>query len=124
MSSNIVNQVAYLRTSREFPDELHQLSVEVNKMYVDMYMRNLVGKFTATTAIDHNIKGTTPGQFINCFGSYTDATNTYGLIFGTSVAIAGQITFYVTPTQIVFVVGGGAPALTSGIIVLEWLSQS
>lgn len=80
--------------------------------------------FTATTAIDHNIKGTTPGQFINCYGSYTDATNTYGLIFATSVAIAGQITFYVTPTQIVFVVGGGAPALTSGVIVLEWLSQS
>tara|TARA_R110000868_G_scaffold229240_1_gene482247 strand:+ start:108 stop:578 length:471 start_codon:yes stop_codon:yes gene_type:complete len=155
MSSNIVNQIAYLRTSREFPEELHQLSVEVNKMYVDIagavnertiglfpvnrpaqtgnsyyILQNRkqqtlrqVYTFTATTAIDHNIKGTTPGQFINCFGSYTDGTNTYGLFFATSVAIAGQITFYITPTQIVFVVGGGAPALTSGIIVLEWLSQ-
>ena len=36
MSSNIINQVAYLRTSREFPEELHQLSVEINKMYVDV----------------------------------------------------------------------------------------
>jgi hypothetical protein len=35
MSSNVVNQVAYLRTSREFPEEIHQLSVEVNKTYVD-----------------------------------------------------------------------------------------
>lgn len=36
MSSNIANQVAYLRTSREFPEELHQLSVEINKSYVDI----------------------------------------------------------------------------------------
>lgn len=36
MSTNFINQVAYLRTSREFPEELHQLSVEVNKMYVDI----------------------------------------------------------------------------------------
>lgn len=36
MSTNIANQVAYLRTSREFPEELHQLSVEINKSYVDI----------------------------------------------------------------------------------------
>ncbi len=36
MSTNFVNQVAYLRTSREFPEELHQLSVEINKSYVDI----------------------------------------------------------------------------------------
>lgn len=36
MSTNIVNQVAYLRTSREFPKELSQLTVEVNKSYVDI----------------------------------------------------------------------------------------
>ena len=36
MSSNLINQVAYLRTSREFPEELHQLTVEINKTYVDI----------------------------------------------------------------------------------------
>jgi hypothetical protein len=35
MSSNVVNQVAFLRTSREFPEDLHQLCVESNKSYVD-----------------------------------------------------------------------------------------
>jgi len=35
MSTNVVNQVAYLRTTRQFPEELHQLTVEVNKSYVD-----------------------------------------------------------------------------------------
>jgi len=162
MSSNIVNQVAYLRTSREFPEELHQLSVEVNKMYVDVAtavndrtiglfpvnrpsqtgnsyyilqnrkqqtLRQVYTAFT-TASINHNITGITPGQFINCFGSYTDGTNSYGLIYGSNVAIAGQISFYVTSTQIIFLVGAGAPTLlTTGkipslVIVLEWMSQS
>lgn len=34
--NNIINQVAFIRTSREFPEELHQLAQEVNKCYVDI----------------------------------------------------------------------------------------
>jgi len=155
MSSNIINQVAYLRTSREFPEELHQLTVEINKMYVDVAtavnarsiglfpvnrsaqtgntfyifqnrkQQTLRQVYTATTtaSINHNIRGITPGQFILCTGSYTDGTNSYGLIYGSNVAIAGQISFYVTSTQIVFLVGAGAPTLTNLTCVLEWLSQ-
>lgn len=154
MSSNVANQAAYLRTSREFPEEMHQLTVEVNKSYIDIaqavnnrtisqfptlrpmitgeswFIRaarrqqtlRQVYTFTATTAIDHGLTVNEPGQFVRCFGSYTDGTDSFGLIYGTSVAVAGLITFYVTSTQIVFQVGAGAPALTSGIIVLEWLS--
>lgn len=36
MSTNVVNQMAYLRTSRNFPEDLQQLTVEVNKTYVDI----------------------------------------------------------------------------------------
>jgi hypothetical protein len=36
MSSNVVNQVPYLRTSRNFPEEAQPLAVEVNKSYVDI----------------------------------------------------------------------------------------
>lgn len=65
-------------------------------------------------------------------GVYNDSSNNYyGLIFGTSVAIAGQISFFLfvdgtsTRTDLIrFVLGGGAPALASGIIDLEWLSQT
>jgi hypothetical protein len=153
--NNIVNQMPYLRTTRAFPEELHQLTVEVNKSYVDIAnaVNNrtisifpttrpaLTGEswflfqnqrqqtfrqvytFTSTASINHGISFVRPGQFINCFGSYTDEINTYGLIFSTSVAIAGQIGFYVTPTQIIFTIGAGEPALTSGIIVLQWLSS-
>lgn len=34
--NNIINQVAYLRTSRNFPPNLSQLTVEVDKSYVDI----------------------------------------------------------------------------------------
>ena len=36
MSTNIINQVPYLRTTREFPEDLQQLTVQVNKSYVDI----------------------------------------------------------------------------------------
>lgn len=78
--------------------------------------------FTTTAAIAHQIQVIDPNQFTHCFGTYTDGTNSYGLFHASSVAIAGQITFYITATQIVFVVGGGAPALTNGRITLNWLS--
>lgn len=153
MSANVFNQVAFLRTSREFPEEIHQLTVEINKSYLtiaEAVNKRTIGIFstnkpaitgnswflknqkqqtlrqvfavTSTTSVNHNIKGLQPGQVIFAFGSYTEGTNSYGLIFGTSGAIPNQISFYVTSTQIVFVIGAGAPALTSGKVVLEWLS--
>lgn len=36
MASNIVNQVPYLRTSREFPTDPHTLTVEIDKAYLDI----------------------------------------------------------------------------------------
>lgn len=158
LSSNIVNRVAFLRTTREFPEEIHQLSIESNRAYrdvasavnsrtiglfsinrpaitgeewfVDMGQKRQtirqVFLFTTTAAITHNIQVPDPAQFVRCFGVYTDGTNSYGLIYASNVAIAGQISFYVTPTQIIFVVGAGAPVLSSTInskVVLEWLSS-
>lgn len=79
--------------------------------------------FTTTSSIDHGINTANIFGFSSCYGQFTDGTNFYGLISGSNVAIAGQISFYVTPTQIVFLTGAGAPALTRGTIVLQWLSQ-
>lgn len=155
MTANIVNQVAFLKTTREFPEELNQLTVEVNKAYLDtanavnnrtisIFPTNKsaingeswflsgnrkqqgfrqVYDFTSTANIPHGITFTQIDRFIRAFGEYTDGTNWYGLISGTSVAVAGQILFYLTPTNIVFVVGAGAPALTRGTVVLEWLAN-
>ena len=155
MSANITNQVAYLRTSRNFPDDPQELSVQLSKSYIDIagavndrtigiyptqkpavtgesfYITKnqrqqtlrQVFSFTATTSITHGITITDTNQFTCCYGSYSDGTNSYGLIFGTTVGVAGVISFYVSPTQIVFVLGAGAPALTSGRIILQWLSS-
>ena len=80
--------------------------------------------FTSTASFAHNISLITFPNIVRAFGSYTDGTSTYGLLFGTSVAVAGLKGFYITSTQVVFTLGAGAPALTSGVITLEWLSNS
>ena len=73
----------------------------------------------------------------NMYGTYTDAVsppgNIYGFIAGAPNAgtgIAGQILFYIfvdtgsTTTDVIrFVSGAGAPTITSGLIVLEWISN-
>lgn len=157
MSANVVNQVAYLRTSRSFPEDQRQLTIEVNKAYIDI--ANAVNErtisifptnrpaitgeswfvdrnrrqqgfrqvytFTTTTSIAHGINFDEVYSFVRNWGEFTDSAtgNWYGLIHGSNVAIAGQISFYLTPTNIVFLTGGGAPPLTYGQIVLEWISD-
>lgn len=74
--------------------------------------------FTATGNIAHGITGLTQ---VMAYGEFTDGTNFYGAIYASSVAIAGQVTFYVTPTNIVVQAGAGAPTITSGVIVLDYL---
>ena len=156
MTSNVVNTVPYIRTTRSFPEgDLHQLTVEVNRAYLDIansINSRVIGifpinrpaisgeawyitqgrqqqalrqvyTFTSTASIPHNIKFTNITQFSKAYGVFTDGTNWYGIIFGSNVAISGQISFYITPTNIVFLTGGGAPTLTYGSIVLEWLSN-
>ena len=81
-----------------------------------------VYSLSGTTSIDHNVKLTDIAGFTDAYGVFTDGTNWYGLMPGTNTAIAGQISFYISPTQIVFQSGAGAPTLTSGTIVLEWIS--
>ena len=151
--SNVVNQVAYLRTTRDFNND--DLSEVLNKSYIDIASavnNRIIGiftpnrpsitgeswflsmnrrqqtlrqvyTFTTTATINHDITGVFPDRFTRCWGTYTDGTNGYGLIFASNIAIPGQISFYVTSTQIIFLVGAGSPTLTSGRIILEWLSS-
>lgn len=155
MSSNVINSMPFLRTSRDFPPDPEQLRIQINKAYLEIansmnervigfytnnqpsitgenyYINNRkqqtlrqVYTFTSTASINHNINVVDIMQFTSCYGNWTDGTNSYGLIFGSNGAIPNQISFYLTKTQIIFVLGAGAPALTSGRIVLTWLSQT
>lgn len=157
MTANVVNQVAYLRTSRSFSQDIKQLTLEVGKSYIDI--ANAVNErtisifpvnrpaingeswfidknkrqqgfrqvytFTTTANIPHGINFDEVFAFVRCWGTFTDSAtgNWYGIIFGSTVAIAGQRSFFLTPTNIVFLAGAGVPPLTYGQIVLEWISD-
>ena len=168
MSTNVVNQTAYIPTSRNFPPEAKQLTVEVTRAYIDIANAvnfRTIGIYSINkpaingeswflspdrrqqalrqvyilpsgtvngTTIDIGFKINSISQFTSrCYGSFTDGTNWYGLIYASNVAIAGQVSFYVAANaansqsdRITILVGAGAPAITSGFIVLEWTSQS
>lgn len=163
--SSVVNQVAYLITTRNFPEEAKELSVELGRTYIDIanavnnrtiglfptsrpaitgngyfltsnqkqQSQRQVFTFTTTANIAHPIIYSQTPYIGAMYGQYTDSAtkNWYGLIAGTTEEIPGQISFYLTPNNpitgvpgnIVFVLGAGAPPLTKGIIVLEWLSN-
>jgi hypothetical protein len=74
--------------------------------------------------IPHGINFASVSQVsANSYGSFTDGINWYGAIYASNVPIAGQVSFYITPTNIVVIAGAGAPTITNGSIILEWISQ-
>lgn len=153
--NNIVNNVAFLRTTREFPEELHQLCVEVNKAYLDtannMNVRTIgiyptnrsaitgngyfltpqkqnsfrqIYPFTAPGNIPHGINTAQISTFVIIYGTFTDGTKWYPLPYVDVTAANNQINVVVTSTNIVITAGGGSPpAISSGIVVLEWTSD-
>lgn len=149
----ITNQVAYLRTTRTFPLDSENLSLEMNKSYLDIAnavnsrtiglypkntsaiggeawfitnqkQQNLRQVYTASVIgnIPHGLNLQFIDRFTKCQGSWTDGTNWYGAIFASSTAIANQLTFYITPTNIV-VQAPGVVGVQRILIVLEWLSN-
>jgi hypothetical protein len=162
MASNVTNQVAFLRTSRNFPEDIKQLTVEINRAYVDTANKvnsRTIGLFTqnvasingeewfvnatnqkqqgfrrvypfgaSPTTIAHGLN-IPPYQFstlkfVRIFGTFTDGTNWYPLPYVDSTAANNQVSLFVDPININIVSGGGTPpSISSGTVVLEWLSQ-
>jgi|GEM_PF-757043 len=159
-----INNAPFLRTSRDFPEEVHELAKELNKSYVDIansvnvrtigiyaitrstingnsfFVSNARQQglrqlyvFTATTDIPLGFKLSSIYGISQMYGTYVDVANNgniYGLIPGTTVGIAGQISFYIfidtssTTTDVIkFIVDGTAPVLKSGMIVVEWIAN-
>ena len=154
MSSNIINQVAYLRTTREFPNDLQNLIVEISRGYEDtasavnsrvigifsinqpaitgeswFVSRNgrqqtlrQVYTFTATGSIPHNININSIDGFTRIYGTATNGTIWFLLPYVDITATANQIQITIDSTNINIISGGGAPVITKGFIVLEWLA--
>ena len=154
MSSNIANSVAYLRTTRDFPEEPTQLRMELNKSYIDTanaVNSRTIGLYPSTRpaitgneyflsankqqslrqiysvtgagTIPHGINTSNIAGFVQIYGSFTDGTNFYPLPWVDVTAATNQVTVYIDPTNINIVAGSGAPAIVSGTVVLEWLSN-
>jgi hypothetical protein len=155
--NTIINQVPFLRTSREFPEEAQRLCQEVNKSYVDiagavndrvigLFPSNrpaITGKryfltpgrvnqslrqvyrftsFTSPMSIPHGINFIDVAHFSEIYGTAFDGTNYYPLPYIDVVSATNQINVIITPTNIIITAGAGSPpAITSGLITLEWL---
>lgn len=62
--------------------------------------------------------------FTRIYGVFTDGTVYYPLPYVDVVAVNNQVNVVVNATNIVITAGGGAPpSITSGYVILEWLSQ-
>ena len=83
-----------------------------------------VYNFTSTGSIPHGIQWNAGIKISpRSYGSFTDGTNWFGTLYADSNPITGQVSFYVTPTNIVILAGAGANPIVSGFIDLEWLSN-
>ena len=155
MSTNILNNVPFLRTSREFPDEVKELSLQVNKAYIDtanavntrvigLYAVNKavitgsswfvsnnqrqqtlrqVYNITGAGNIAHGIDTTKISGFTSISGVFYDGTVWYTLPSVNVVSSTNQVSVTVDATNIVITAGGGSPpTVSSGWVVLEWLS--
>ncbi len=74
----------------------------------------------ASLNFSHGITGITLTTHI--YGSFTNGANFFPLPF-VSTVITDQIRVEVTPTNIVITKGGTAPAITLGVMILEYLKN-
>lgn len=75
----------------------------------------------ATLTFAHGITGIVLTTHI--YGSGTDGTNFFPVPYVSATAIANQIQVDVTPANVVITKGGGAPAITNAVLVIEYLKN-
>lgn len=79
--------------------------------------------FTSSGSVAHGINFSTLSYFTKISGCFTDGTNWYPLPYVDATAANNQVSIYLTPTNIVITAGGGSPpGISSGIVILEWMS--
>jgi hypothetical protein len=80
--------------------------------------------FSSPLSISHGINLSQISMFTKIYGTATDGTKWYPLPYVDVTSATNQISVNITSTNIVITAGGGSPpTITSGSIVLEWLSQ-
>lgn len=82
-----------------------------------------VYQFTRNGSIPHGIDFQNLTDFTKCQGSFTNGSNYFGVIYGSNTAIPAQVSFYIDPISIIVLSGVGAPTISRGIIILEWIAK-
>ena len=122
-TANAVNQ----RIIGIFPTNFPAITGEswfVNNNQRQQTLRK-VYPFTAAGNIPHGIVFADIFGFVKTYGEFTDGTNWYPLPYVDVVSATNQINVIVTPTNIVITAGAGTPpAIVSGYVILEWLSNA
>ncbi len=81
--------------------------------------------FTSAGNIPHGINTSNIFAFTKIYGTFLNNTGTwYPLPYVDAASATSQVAVAVTSTDIAIVAGAGAPPITQGYVVLEWLSQS
>jgi len=79
---------------------------------------------TGTGNIAHGLTLSQLSGFTRIYGTFTDGTNWFPLPYVDVVAANNQVNIVITGTNIVITAGGGSPpAVVSGWVVLEWLTN-
>lgn len=159
--NNNSNQVPFLRTSREFPEEdIHQLTVEIDRAYLDIsnaVNARTIGIFTVNRSsvtgeswfLSSNRRQQSQRE-VYPFGAIapggslsipykTNGFDQFSRIYGTcltgqpdarpipyaSVSANANIDLRIDTVNLNIIIANGAasPAIVSGLIILEWLSQ-
>lgn len=84
-----------------------------------------VYQVTGAGNIAHGINTATIAGFTRIYGAFTDGTLFYPLPYVDCTSATDQIQITISSTNIIITAGGGAPpTISSGLIVLEWLSNT
>ena len=130
--------------SQELDKTYIDISARVNERMIGMFSLNLpsitgeawyfkgnqkkqqtlrqIYQFTSFANIAHGINFTNFQGFTRIYGTFTDGTLWYPLPYVDNASAASQVKISVNSTNILFSAGGTAPTITSGTIVLEWLT--
>jgi hypothetical protein len=79
--------------------------------------------YTSAGSIAHGINFSNISGLTRIYGDFTDGTNWYPLPYVDVTSATNQVNVKVTPTNIVIAAGAGSPpTISSGYVILEWLS--
>jgi len=79
-------------------------------------------RFISSGSIVHQIDLNNIKAIVKIYGTFTNGTNWYPLPFVDISNTINQVSIDIDPTNINITAGAGAPAITEGYVIIEWLA--